>query len=469
MDARDRKLYLGPRLRVLRRDLGINQTQMAEELGVSPSYLNHLERNQRPLTAQMLLRLANTYDIDVRDFVAGANDGAASDLAEVFADPLVREIGIPRQEMLDVAENYPSVSEAIARLYRALLDLRRAPAMLDQIGGGASPASPIDRLRAFVTERGNHFPSLETAAEEIADGLETDPAGRQMALRARLKERHGVSVQVMPPSVMGANLRHYDFHRRRLMLAETLPPSSRLFALAYQVATIEVAEPVRELIARAGESNEELRRLLAVALTNYAAAAIVMPYEPFRSLAEESAYDPHRLMMRFGASFEQVAHRLSSLGRSGARGIPFFMVKVDDAGTVSKQFAGEAFPFARFGGSCPRWGLYRSFRQPGAPVAEQIETVEGKRFITLCMAQPPHAEAGGLSASAIGIGCDVKYASRMGVRAAEAMAVEPTTVGPACPMCEREGCPDRAAPSLTRTLETSLHSRTAAPYAFRRV
>lgn len=468
MDARDRKLYLGPRLRVLRRDLGINQTQMADELGVSPSYLNHLERNQRPLTAQMLLRLANTYDIDVRDFVAGANDGAASDLAEVFADPLVREIGIPRQEMLDVAENYPSVSEAIARLYRALLDLRRAPAMLDQIGGG-SPASPIDWLRAFVTERGNHFPSLETSAEGISDGLDADPAARQMAMRVRLKERHGISVQVMPPSVMGANLRHYDFHRRRLMLAETLPAPSRLFALAYQLATIEAAEPVRELIIRAGESSEELRRLLAVALTNYAAAAIVMPYEPFRNLAEDSAYDTHRLMMRFGASFEQVAHRLTSLGRSGARGIPFFMVKVDSAGTVSKQFAGEAFPFARFGGSCPRWNIYRSFQQPNVPVIQQIETVEGKRFIALSMTRSPHGETGGLSASAIGIGCDVKYAPRMGARAAEAMAVEPTTVGPACPMCEREGCPDRAAPSLTRTLETSLHSRSAAPFAFRRV
>ena len=115
-DVGDRKLYLGPKLRVLRRELGLNQTQMAEELGVSPSYLNHLERNQRPLTAQMMLRLANTYDIDIRDFTASSQDGAASDLAEILSDALVRDIGIARDEVLEVAENYPGVSEAIGRL-----------------------------------------------------------------------------------------------------------------------------------------------------------------------------------------------------------------------------------------------------------------------------------------------------------------------------------------------------------------
>src|SRR5690242_16854639 len=118
----DRKLYLGPKLRVLRRELGINQTRMAEELGVSPSYLNHLERNQRPLTAQMLLRLANTYDIDIRDFVANTQEGAARELGEILSDPLVRDLSVPRDEALEVAENYPAVGEAISRFYRALTD-----------------------------------------------------------------------------------------------------------------------------------------------------------------------------------------------------------------------------------------------------------------------------------------------------------------------------------------------------------
>ena len=62
----ERKLFLGARLKRLRRDLGLTQTRMAEDLGVSPSYLNLLERNQRPVTAQVLLRLAEAYDLDLK-------------------------------------------------------------------------------------------------------------------------------------------------------------------------------------------------------------------------------------------------------------------------------------------------------------------------------------------------------------------------------------------------------------------
>src|SRR5688572_1231808 len=161
----DRKLYLGPRIRLLRRELGINQSQMAEELGISPSYLNHLERNQRPLTAQMLLRLANTYDVDVREFVSGGGEAALWGLSEVFSDPLVRDIGIPRHEVLEVTENYPGVSEAIGRLYRALVDFRRMPDVLEEAGKGARLVStPIEWLRDFVQQHGNHFADLDTAA-----------------------------------------------------------------------------------------------------------------------------------------------------------------------------------------------------------------------------------------------------------------------------------------------------------------
>ena len=217
----DRKLYLGPRLRVLRRELGLNQTRMAEELGVSPSYLNHLERNQRPLTAQMLLRLANTYDIDMRDFVAGANEAAASDLHEIFADGLVRDIGIPRHEVLEVAENYPSVAEAVARLYRALGDLRRMPDRIEQLGA-ASPAmaSPLDWLRDHLDQRRNHLPELDSAAEAVSLELGAGPDALREAMLARLGERYGVVVRVMPEDVLPGSLRHYDFHRRRRRSAQ---------------------------------------------------------------------------------------------------------------------------------------------------------------------------------------------------------------------------------------------------------
>ncbi|MFD1106583.1 helix-turn-helix domain-containing protein [Sphingobium olei] len=465
-DVTDRKLYLGPRLRVLRRELGLNQTRMAEELGVSPGYLNHLERNQRPLTAQMLLRLANTYDIDIRDFTASPADGSAGDLSEILSDPLVRDIGIARDEVLDVAENYPGVGEAIARFYRALTDLRRIPG--DAVAGSAQPllVAPLDWLRETIAKAGNHFADIDAAAEAIATDLPEDPAMLQAALRQRLKDRHGMAVQVMRADIMAGSLRHYDMHRRRLMLSERLSASGRLFALAYHLCAQELADAIAAQATRAAPPDEDSRRLIQIALTNHAAAALVMPYDRFRQAAEQSRYDIPLLIDRFGASAEQVAHRLTSLHRTGARGIPFFLVKLDRAGILSKRFDGEAYPFARYGGTCPRWDAHAP-HGAGEMRRQLIETLDGRRFLTLSIGLPRGAARAG---SVIALGCEAKHAARI-VHAddIDVERDEATGIGPTCSLCERRDCPDRALPPVTRALDLHSYERTAAPFPFRRV
>ena len=468
-DVGDRKLYLGPKLRVLRRELGLNQTQMAEELGVSPSYLNHLERNQRPLTAQMMLRLANTYDIDIRDFAAPSTDGGPRELGEILSDALVRDIGISRDEVLEVAENYPGVTEAVARFYRALTDLRRVPG--EALAGGAERVpmtAPIDWLREMIARAGNHFAEIDAGAEAIAADLPEDPALLQAALRTRLKDRHGISVQTVRADLIAGRLRHFDMHRRRLMLSERLAPSGRLFGVAWHLVAQELAEAIAAQVARAAPPDEDSRRLATIALTNHAAAALIMPYERFRQAAEQSRHDLPLLCDRFGVSMEQLAHRLTSLNRTGARGIPFFMAKVDGAGQIAKRFDGEAWPFARYGGTCPRWDAHDA-PASGAIAPQLIETMEGKRFVTLAVSVPRGA-TGARARSVIALGCEAKHAARI-VHADgfDAERGEATEVGPGCPLCERRACPDRALPPVTRALDLHSYERTAAPYPFRRV
>jgi predicted transcriptional regulator/DNA-binding XRE family transcriptional regulator len=464
----DRKLYLGPKLRVLRRELGLNQTRMAEELGVSPSYLNHLERNQRPLTAQMLLRLANTYDIDIRDFTATPAEGGPGELSEILSDALVRDIGIARDEILEVAENYPGVSEAIARFYRALGDLRRLPGDTADRGGPTPLVAPVDWLRETIARAGNHFAELDAGAEAIAAELPDDPALLQAELRARLKDRHTMSVQAMRGEVLAGTLRHYDMHRRRLMLSERLPMSGRLFAIAYHLCAQELAEVIGAQVARAAPPDEDSRRLATMALTNYAAAALVMPYDRFRQAAEQSRHDIALLRDRFGVSTEQAAHRLTSLNRTGARGIPFFMAKIDRAGIISKRFDGEAWPFARYGGLCPRWDACDA-RSPDRVEPQLIETLDGRRFLTLAIALAPGPD-GGRGRSVIALGCEAKHAGRIvHADAIDAEKDDAVAVGPTCPLCERRDCPDRALPPVTRALDLHSYERTIAPYPFRRV
>ncbi len=458
----DRKLYLGPRLRVLRRELGLNQTRMAEELGVSPSYLNHLERNQRPLTAQMLLRLASTYDIDMRDFVAGANEAAASDLHEIFADGLVRDIGIPRHEVIEVAENYPSVAEAVTRLYRALTDLRRMPERMEQLGAAPSTmASPLDWLREYLDARHNHFAEIDAQAEFLSQELGQGPDALREGMLRRLEQGFGISVRVVPADVLSGTLRHYDFHRRRLMLSERLSAPSRMFGIAYQLALHEMAGTVAEAVARAAPPDAEAAVLAKVAFANYAAAAILMPYARFAETAETSRHDLDLLAARFGVSYEQTAHRLTTLGRQGARGVPLFLLKLDPAGNVSKRFAGEAMPIARFGGGCPRWGIQRAFRLPGETIVAQVEAPDDTRYVTFMRALP---RANGEGLVVIVLGCEAKHAARIGYADRVGAAIP---IGPACHLCERPDCPERALPPVTRALDLNQYQRPIAPYPFR--
>jgi len=469
----DRKLFLGARLKRLRRDLALTQTRMAEDLGVSPSYLNHLERNQRPVTAQVLLRLAATFDIDVRSLSADHEAADARDLGEVFADPMFRDLAVPRHELAEVAENAPGVADAVVRLYRAYVDRRRLAEFgaLPRAEEGAEglALTPSDWVRDYIQSQRNFFPEIDEAGEALARELRAEPGGFAGVGRARLAERHGVQVRVVPAEVLPDSVRRYDHHRRRLMLSELLGEPGRAFGIAYQLGLAEHDAELSALAERAGPPDSPTRRLLKVSLANYFAAAALMPYEAFREACERTEHDLDLVAARFGASFEQVCHRLTTLSRPTSRGIPFFMLRVDAAGNISKRFAGAPFPFSRFGGSCARWRVHEAFRTPGRVVTQIVETPDGERYFTLARTVPRIAGQGGRenSSLAIGLGCALRHAPRLvyarGVDLANPVVTE---IGPACRVCERPACAERAAEPLSRTLTIDDFTKAVSPYPF---
>lgn len=453
---------------MLRRELGLNQAQMAEELGVSPSYLNHLERNQRPLTAQMLLRLANTYEIDVRDFVSGAAQGEVADLQSAFADGLVKDIGIARHEVMEVAENYPAVSEAILRLYRALTDLREMPGRVEQIASRpVSASNAVQWLRDMMQTRRFHLPEIDEAAERLAAELGNGPETVRPAMRALLADRYGIRVQLVEDGVLLDAGWHYDFHRRRLMLSERLDEQSRQFAVAVRLAESALADGIAAEVTRAGPPDDETRALLRRALVNYAAAAILMPYGRTLDLASASNHDMDLIKARFGVSYEQAAHRLVTLTRPNARGVPMFMMKIDWAGAVSKRCTSDGAWVAHSGGGCARWGIQRAFRQPGEPVTALVESPNGERWITVARAIPPRP---GRAPSMIILGCAERYAPQIaGLTRLASPPADAVPIGARCHLCERVACPDRALPPVTRTLDLSDYARPHSPYPFRAI
>ena len=466
--AAQRKLFLGARLKRLRRERGLNQAAMAGELGISASYLNHLERNQRPVTVGILLRLADTFDVDVKAFASDNGDSAGADqLGEIFSDPMLSDLGISRYELIELADNAPSVADGIVRLYTALRELQRRPAE----EAGSDPRvliTPETWVRDYIQAQRNHFPDLEEGAETLGGAL-GDPISVAEALRRRLKEAWGVESRVVEPELLDDSSQHYDAQRRTFMLSALLRPENRTFGLAYQLALLEFAPVIDRMVESARPPDAGSRRLLHMSFANYAAGAIMMPYGRFLRAAEEHRYALDRLCGLFGANVEQVAHRITTLGRQGARGVPFFMLRVDPAGNISKRYAGESFPFSHFGGTCPRWHLHAAFQTPGQTIRQLIETPDGQRYFTISrtIERPIRPDLRDDALLAIGLGCDVRYAPRIAYADGLDLINTPATpVGPACAICPRIGCAYRATAPAGRMLAVEENRKTISPYPF---
>jgi predicted transcriptional regulator/DNA-binding XRE family transcriptional regulator len=473
-DDAARKIMAGGRLRRLRQELGLSQTGMATELGISVSYLNLIERNQRPVTAQVLIRLAEVYDIDPREFAREEELRIVGELEEIFADPLFRDSPVPRGALREIADTAPTLATAIQRLYAAYGQLREGGSVSRDGGDadraeGAAPEQPVERVRDFLHAANNHFPELEAAAERLAEELGARGPDLFFALSERLRERHGLRVQILPVDVMQSALRRFDRHRRRLMISELVEPSGRTFQAAYQLAFAECAETLARIADTLEARDGAVRRLVRITLANYFAAAVMMPYAPFLQAAEALAYDVDVLGARFGASFEQVAHRLTTLARPSARGVPFFLVRVDMAGNVSKRFSSGSFPFSRFGGTCPRWNLHHTFRSPGRVLCDVVELPDGARWFSLARTVRRNAQAWGEPEAqfVIGLGCELKYASRLVyAKGMDLKLREPTPIGVNCRLCERQNCAQRAAPPIMRRLAVDETTRGVSPFAF---
>lgn len=461
------KLFLGHRLRRLRRDHGLSQTDMAQSLAISPSYLNHLERNQRPVTAGLLLRLAEQYEVDVRSFASGGGHRTGPDeLGEIFADQLLADLGVPRYELAELANNSPSIADAIARLYGALKEANREGGVA--AGGDARAlVTPENWVREYIQQHRNHYPALEEAAETLGGAL-SDPLSMAEPMRRRLKEAWGISARVVPQCELGNVSQVYDADARKFLISSQLKLENRTFALAYQLALVEFAPILERMVAEAAPPDQGIAQLLHMTLANYAAGAIMMPYGRFLKACEEMHYSIDRLCGEFGANVEQVAHRFTTLSRPGHRGVPFFMLRVDPAGNISKRYAGDQFPFSRFGGTCPRWNLHAAFQAAGQVVTQLIETPDGHRYFTVArtIERPVKTDlVGGLLA--IGLGCDIAHAHKLHCAEGYDLERAPVTpVGPACAICPRVDCAQRATAPAGRMLAVDRSKKTISPYPF---
>ena len=462
--ANERPVYMGPRLRRLRRDLGLTQSIMAADLEISPSYVALLERNQRPLTADMLLRLARTYRMDLAELAGDGADEHAARLQTLLKDPMFADLDIPQLEASDVAANFPAFTEAFLRLHTAYREEQLALADRSADGNiSAEAADPVAESRRFLASRRNSFPVLDDAGERIAE-LVAERGG----LIAYLKARHQLRVRRLPSDVLVDSVRRLDRHREEVLLDETLDIASQSFQLALQIAYLECRRTIDDVLREASFATENGERLTRRALASYLAAAILMPYTSFSKAVEARRYDIEALSRQFGTSFEQTTHRMTTLQKPGQEGVPFFFIRVDQAGNVSKRLDGAGFPFARHGGGCPLWSVHQVFRTPRKIVTQWLELPDGQRFFSI--ARTVTAGGGSFGAPgverAVALGCAAEHASKLVYASGQPDSEDATPIGVTCHLCHRTGCAARSAPPMGRSVLPDDLRRTSVPFGF---
>lgn len=459
----ERKVYAGHAVRRLRRTAGLTQVALADALEVSPSYLNLIEKNQRPLSAVLMLRLAERFDFDPRKLGGDAPGGGVEGIRRRLADPLFVDIAIDRAEIEEWLAAAPAGAEAFARAF-------------DRMGEGGAPSAasvealPVMKVRREIERWRNHFPDLDAQAESLADELRLATGDLYSALAERLRHKHQLAIRILPADVMPDHVRRLDLHARQLQLSEMLDSASRTFHAAFLIAELEARTEIDALVSGAAFADRHAERLFRRHLTSYFAAAAMMPYERFLRACEASGYDPLLLQRRFGAGYEQVAHRLTTLQRVGARGLPFFMVRIDRAGQSSKRYAGaSAAPMVEADSRCPLWAIHSAFDRPGEIVPQLVELEDGERWFTL--SRTVSGQSAGLRAGqaifSIALGLKADYARPLlHARGVDLDKGDTQPIGLGCISCTRPTCAQRSAPPRGRALRFNERERGLTPFEF---
>ncbi|MFQ1700131.1 short-chain fatty acyl-CoA regulator family protein [Loktanella agnita] len=459
------KLYAGAKLRELRGRVALTQKAFADKLGISLPYLNQMENNNRPVSTTVVLGLAQEFGFDVTQLQAGDEARLVSDMREALADPVFPDAPPALADLRLAASNAPGLARAFLDLHAAYRQTHERLASLDEALGREDARlqpSPWDEVRDFFHYCDNYIDAVDRSAERFATTRKPGESVAEAAIRAL--SAHQIT------TVFSENgpIRHYDAASKTLTLSRLVRPATQSFQLLLQVALVTHGKLLDATLDLARFHSEEARGIAKVGLANYFAGAALMPYGAFHSAAQETRHDLEILATRFGASLEQVAHRLSTLQRPGAKGIPFFFVRVDQAGTITKRHSATTLQFARYGGACPLWNVHQAFELPGQFLRQLAETPDGARYF--CLARDVSKSGGAYNAPtrryAIGLGCELRhapalvYADHMDINAPE--AYEP--IGISCRICERRNCHQRSVPPLERQLRVDPDMRGTLPY-----
>ncbi|MGV0795544.1 acetate metabolism transcriptional regulator RamB [Mycolicibacterium elephantis] len=464
------KTFVGSRVRQLRSERGFSQAALAQMLDISPSYLNQIEHDVRPLTVAVLRRITEVFGVDATFFASEDDTRLVAELREVTVDRDV-DVDVDLTEVADMVNAHPALARAMVNLHRRyrLTTTQLAAATEDRYSDGSGRGSitmPHEEVRDYFYERQNYIHELDTAAEDftVRMGMHRSELGRQLS--DRLTMVHGV--HIVRRSDLGDTVLHrFDPTTRALQISNHLSSGQTVFKMATELAYLEVGDLIDKLVDDGKFTSEESTTLARLGLANYFAAATVLPYRNFHEVAENFRYDVERLSAYYSVSYETIAHRLSTLQRPSMRGVPLSFVRVDRAGNMSKRQSATGFHFSSSGGTCPLWNVYETFAYPGKIMVQIAQMPDGRNYLWVARTVERRARRYGQPGKtfAIGLGCELRHAHRLVYsEGLDLSGDNATPIGAGCRVCERDNCPQRAFPALGRALDLDEHRSTVSPY-----
>ncbi|MCW1382411.1 short-chain fatty acyl-CoA regulator family protein [Novosphingobium sp. KCTC 2891] len=462
----NRRIFAGEPLRILRQRRGLRQAEMAATLGISASYLSQLENDERHLTPALADALAAAFPVDWANLAPTGSDTIVEALREALADPELSGT-VPSEQAERLARQFPAFAQAFTQLHALHARNRQRLEMMDETIGASLAAGgrlPWEEVRDWFHLANNYVDRIDRDAERLAVEIAGEEASPRVQSMQQWLRREGVTIEWRS----GGPLRRFDAVSRHIQLDSTQPIESGRFQLAYQVAALALSNQIAEIVAQAPLQSEAARHLLTVGLGNYAAGALLMPYERFRSAARHLRHDIDRLRQLFHTSFEQCCHRLSTLQRPQARGIPVFFCRVDMAGNITKRHSATRLQFGRFGGACPLWIVHEAVAIPDRIHVQLAEMPDGIRYVSIAkgLVKPSGSYYRPPRRYAVALGCEAAladefvYADGLNLKNDDAV----TRIGASCRICPRDRCDQRAFPPSDKAIDVDPSQRDLVPY-----
>jgi len=468
------KTFVGSRVRQLRSERGFSQAALAQMLDISPSYLNQIEHDVRPLTVAVLLRITEVFGVDATFFSPQDDTRLVAELREVTLDRDLGASDVDLTEVADMVASHPKLARAMVNLHRRyrLATTQLAAATEDRYSDGSGSGAitmPHEEVRDYFYERQNYLHELDTAAEDLTSRMRMHSGDLAAELTNRLTSVHGV--RVVRRIDMGETVLHrYDPATKTLEMSNHISRGQQVFKMAAELAYLEFGDLIDKLVDEGRFTSDESRTLARLGLANYFAAATVLPYRQFHDVAENFRYDIERLSAFYQVSYETIGHRLSTLQRPSMRGVPFSFVRVDRAGNMSKRQSATGFHFSSSGGTCPLWNVYETFAYPGKILVQIAQMPDGRHYMWVARTVERRAHRYGQPGKtfAIGLGCELRHAHRLVYSEGLDLSGNVSTpIGAGCRVCERDNCPQRAFPALGKALDLDEHRSTVSPYLVR--